>query len=247
MLHDATDQLKLGWAARRVFMATNGTEIMSAAQLTVGLECVVSNGEEFVPRVSQQTSRGTLNTSRHPNSSRKAHNVRPQAAGRPRVVLFPNDGGRIEEGVCVLVHGLGELLDLATDKLQMRWAARKLFNTDGGELKEFVQILPGMHIIASMGEPFKIREGQPVVPPASALLQTAIGVSFVNPLFSSDGPSMGRSTSPPPMTARSTKSTRSNDGRPRKASSGPQNYDWDNQQWDSQYQKSTIKMRVRPI
>jgi len=73
---------------------------------------------------------------------------------RPVVNLHLNDGGRSNITCPLPVYTFNRLLDLATAKLQMHRAARRLFFESGAEVKSVDELRNGMNVYVSSGEAF---------------------------------------------------------------------------------------------
>jgi len=60
-----------------------------------------------------------------------------------------------EHAAVILANSFEEVLEKATKKLKLNWAAKRLFTATGVELSDFGEFSWGMQLNASMGEPFK--------------------------------------------------------------------------------------------
>lgn len=80
---------------------------------------------------------------------------------RQRVLLLPNDGGVCKAPVAVIMHDALSLIEEATRKLALPWAARRFFTTEGAEVGALHQISPEAVLVVSTGDEFKPRKGGP--------------------------------------------------------------------------------------
>lgn len=148
VMEECTRKLKLVVSARKLY-TIKGVPITSLKEISNDMKVVVSSGEPFKPLDGSKPE--SLITPISEGS-------RLLSKGNTRLLAYRNGWGARMPGKHIVGSSIKELLSEATRVLGLPAAARKLFNEEGGQIKDMIQLSRDMVIYVSLGEAFVPRK-----------------------------------------------------------------------------------------